>query len=657
MAITDKIRQFAKRFLFPNYATYEGFGYDNPYEPKERDQRDSYRGAFFRCIEIRAAIRAQAMLDAKVMRVTGQGEYEEVEPNHPWVQLKNNPTPTMTPYQAYWWMCTSMDLMGHAHSIVLDVDGFDTPISILPIFVDFGDLNPVPDQYGGIREWVYNATAGNIKRMPNENVVPIMRPSPFTPYESFSLIQAAIFETDTDKFMKIYRRDSVKDGGITSDVFSTDQQMMGDERKKVGQELKKYKGRRGHNEVLIASHGLKPVKYNMDMRDLQYIDGLIQNDKQLKFITGVPTPLFSDGSNRSVVEAAEREMIQYTIMPELTMMCEQLTKGYEGIFGSEPGMLKIVPPDLKPLDEELEIRKRESYLRTGQRTINEYRAEDGKDDFEGGDVPMIQLGLVPLNESEQEEETLNDRFKEGDKRSMLDSEWRTIDNDKKKLEGAVARTTSQMFDAVEREVKDQLNNRESFNVDAIFDLDAIRRLVKRFLGPMAAEVMKAGFERGAFNAQATGLEFSINNPEVQQMLIELSEVTQGIADTTRDELAKYVQDKLADGDTNVAAGLGQFFADQKDSRINTIAQTMTTAGYESGQQVAYKDAGVTAMRWLSQRDGSVRDTHLEADGQEVAIDTHFQVGSASLRYPGDPEGGDPAETINCRCSTLPIINT
>ena len=656
MAITDKIRELAQRFLFPNYATFGGFGYDNPYEPKERDQRDSYRGAFFRCIEIRAAMKAQAMLDAKVMRVTGQGEYEEVEPNHPWVILKNKPNPNSTAYHTYWWMSTSMDLMGHAHHIVLDVDGFNQPISLLPVYVDFGDLNPVPDMYGGVSEWVYNATAGNIQRIPNENVVPIMRPSPFTPYETFSLIQAAIFETDTDKFMKIYRRESVKDGGITSDVFSTDKDMRSEDRSKVAQELKKYKGRRGHNEVLVTSHGLKPVKYNMDMRDLQYIDGLIQNDKQLKFITGVPVPLFSDGSNRSVVEAAEREMIQYTIMPELTRDCEQLTLGFERIFGSEPGMLKIVPPDLKPLDEELEIRKRESYLRTGQRYINEYRAEDGKEDLPGGDVPMIQLGLVPLN---NEEETLNDRFAKGETRSYerayLDSLWRSIDKDKQKLESATKMTASRLFDEIEKEVKEQLNKREDFNADAVFDLDAIRRLVRRFMGPMAATILKQGFERGALNAGATGLEFSINNDRVQQTLIELANVTQGIADTTRDNFAKFVQDKLEQGETDITQGLRQFFVDEKDSRLTTISQIMTTAGYEAGQQVAYEDAGVTKMRWLSQRDGSVRETHLQADGDEVDIGTRFHVGSAALRFPGDPEAGDPSETINCRCSTLPII--
>lgn len=673
MNLLQNLRQAAKRFLFPSAATYQGFGYDNPYEPKERDQRDSYRGAFYRCVEIRANIKAKAMLDAKVMRVSGQGEFEEVEPDHPWVVLKNKPNPYVTPYQTYWWMSTSMDLMGHANHIVLDVNGFDQPVSLMPIYVDFGDLNPVPNVYGGVDEYVLTNTGGQTQRVAKDQVVSVHRPSPFTPLETFSLIQAGVFELDTDKFMKMYRRDSVKDGGITSDIFSTPQTMHKEERELVSQELQKYKGKRGIDRIMTLSHGLEPIKSKMDMKDLQYIDGLIQNDKQLKYITGVPVPLFSDGSNRSVVEAAEREMIQYTIMPELELMCGQMTADFEELFGSEPGSLVIQPPDIKPLDEELEIRKRESYLRTGQRVINEYRLEDGKEEFEGGDVPLIQMGLARLDETakepeespdpvapeepdeEVEEEEIEEERNFKKKRLIEDREraWRTIDDEKKKLEGSVARSAERVFDEIERHVKKKLETREDLNVDAVFDLEAIYRLLRRILGPENANLLKNGFERGAKNAKADGLQFSMNSGLVQQTLSELAEMTSNIADTTKKNLSGYVQKQLAD-DEDVLAGLTKFFAAEKSARVGVIAQTMSNAGFEAGQQVAFQEAGVKKKEWASKRDGNVRETHLIADGQQVPIDTRFEIGSTMLRFPGDPSGGVPGESINCRCSQFPV---
>jgi len=95
--------------------------------------------------------------------------------------------------------------------------------------------------------------------------------------------------------------------------------------------------------------------------------------------------------------------------------------------------------------------------------------------------------------------------------------------------------------------------------------------------------------------------------------------------------------------------------EMSESRAKTIAQTTVTAGFETGQHESFKAANVQKRLWLSQRDGVVRPTHIDADGQEVKIDEPFQVGSAMLMYPGDPSG--PAhEVINCRCTELPIID-
>lgn len=62
-----------------------------------------------------------------------------------------------------------------------------------------------------------------------------------------------------------------------------------------------------------------------------------------------------------------------------------------------------------------------------------------------------------------------------------------------------------------------------------------------------------------------------------------------------------------------------------------------------------------ARRWQAAEDARTRPTHVEADGQTVALNEPFTVGLASLDFPGDP-AGPPEEVINCRCTTITIID-
>lgn len=55
--------------------------------------------------------------------------------------------------------------------------------------------------------------------------------------------------------------------------------------------------------------------------------------------------------------------------------------------------------------------------------------------------------------------------------------------------------------------------------------------------------------------------------------------------------------------------------------------------------------------WLATDDDRTRDTHVDANGQEVTLNEHFDVGGYPLLYPGDPDGPDE-EVINCRCTQV-----
>ena len=89
-------------------------------------------------------------------------------------------------------------------------------------------------------------------------------------------------------------------------------------------------------------------------------------------------------------------------------------------------------------------------------------------------------------------------------------------------------------------------------------------------------------------------------------------------------------------------------------RTEMIARSESMRASNAGTTELFDAWGVEEREWLSTRDDRVRDSHLEADGQVRGIHEPFEVGGEELMFPLDPNGS-PDNTINCRCTTLPIV--
>lgn len=90
-----------------------------------------------------------------------------------------------------------------------------------------------------------------------------------------------------------------------------------------------------------------------------------------------------------------------------------------------------------------------------------------------------------------------------------------------------------------------------------------------------------------------------------------------------------------------------------------IARTEGGRVQSTGKQRAYEEAkekGVDIKkRWLSTSDKKTRHTHQSLDGQTVDVDDEF-VSDSGARAKGPRLFREPSETINCRCTTITIVN-
>lgn len=194
----------------------------------------------------------------------------------------------------------------------------------------------------------------------------------------------------------------------------------------------------------------------------------------------------------------------------------------------------------------------------------------------------------------------------------------------------------------------------------LFPISAWREeAAKRFRG-IFERVMGLGFDLGAVRAQVSGLQFTSSTVGAQYTLSRSIAKIRDVNETTATGLLRTITRWSESSETSTEA-LGQMIASQFEQysigRAGRIARTSSATLFEGGQQEAYKEADIEQKQWLSSRDGKVRQgeyDHVEPDGQIVALDDPFQVSGEALMFPADP-AGSPGNTIECRCTSLPVL--
>ena len=209
------------------------------------------------------------------------------------------------------------------------------------------------------------------------------------------------------------------------------------------------------------------------------------------------------------------------------------------------------------------------------------------------------------------------------------------------------------------------NSRESSGIEGVdaplsasqlFDVAAeTERFINAVLPGVLAS-MENGFEFGAEEINVEG-GFNADDPQARRVIDAINRKMRGVQDTTLTDINETILRSIENNETvtELSSRLQRYFGDTMPGRARTVAQTSTTGAFEAARELRWDTSGrVQEKRWLTQRDGFVRETHTEADGQEVATGRSFTVGGESLRHPGDPNGS-AANVINCRCTQLPII--
>ena len=618
----------------------------------------SLRGTVFACLQHRANALAGVKFD-----VYEEKNYtrEELGRGHWTNELLNNPNPYFTRSQVFSYIENWLSINGNAF-IWTPTNGYRVPLQMWV-------LNPtrmrvIKGENNFIDGYVYqSAQEGNIA-IPEKEVIhlakihPAARPEEIIGMNIFGvgLVSAALEYANIDREVSAYLARLFENNTVPPLIATFPERFDQDEWQKLkaawNEELPDYKLRAllgGGMQLQLPPKGELSIGYEAVSKDTR---------AQIAQVFGVP-PGMLDGSfqNRATAEVQWAIFRQNTIDPEALYIAEEFTRHFRR--WEEDILVEAQPYEYA--DPDLDMRKEEFELKWGLKTINEARTDRGYDRVKDGDVPLIAAGYMPLTMITNAPPApvmarKLDRAFAIQNRAKLplvtaeskDLFWRNFDK--------VTEKSSLKIDNVVQSIVSDLKAQVLSNIDqgiiSLSDLDPadadyvkFQALVESACLSVQSELLKAldlGEQdlTGEVGQQIKDLanESSAKIREsVDVMKAEIRQVIENNAGLPKDELKDKLQTK---------------FTQLSEGRAKTIANT-TSANVTSGMQHAvYKDLGFKMM-WLTQRDGLVRPTHVQADGSMQGADGYFTVGGEKTTRPLGP-GLSAGNSINCRCQLFPI---
>lgn len=302
------------------------------------------------------------------------------------------------------------------------------------------------------------------------------------------------------------------------------------------------------------------------------------------------------------------------------------------------------------------------------------------DPVEGGDKPLVQSALAPLEQVLDPPEPAPPSAAPPAKEEADDEEER------RRCSGAGARSrrnriraravtrVRDLRDAVEREAgsvvrslfldmrRAQLERLDGYEARTrgvpYEDLDAALIQAGDFEDAFATEMGRV-FESALMDAAETvSVEigaslssFNRQHPQVVQFLDVKQNRVRGIPETVRAALRESIAEGVAEAET--VADLKRRVRDTMNvegRRVEKIARTEAGEAVNGGRYMTMDIEGVESHEWSAFIDGETRSSHVDVDGEIVRVGERFSNG---LLYP--LEVGAPAgEVISCRCVALAV---
>ena len=496
-----------------------------------------------------------------------------------------------------------------------------------------------------------------------------------------SELRPILDSANMDESSKQVFNNQMSGGGLLSGLFSTDIRLSTQElaAAKASWE-EKYGGIGKAGGIGFLGAGFKFQPLGISAADMKMLEVSKVTREEIGAAFGVPGIFLNDTQSVDYSNAQTQEKILYsnTVCPKADRLADRITIFLLPLLGLKGLTFKFDYSGIDALQEDKLQRAQmdEIQIRSGIITINEVRERDGfKDKKAWGDAWWASAMLTPITSANVASPALPPApvpapLPQGNSMKALHTPGaRSLI-----AKAFIAKTASQERKFAQATMK-------AFNKQARVVTAWVADGAKAVVAPKVRDFLDDDdlvenwhalyVAFGMQSAEEVAARYSMSVPDGSAILkwIKAQERTHSkyVNDTTADAIDKILSDLRAEGASipDMVRATKEYFGGI-GYRAERVARTEVISVNNMAAQNTYEENGVKEHEWLSTQDERTRGQdpndqcdHFSNDpdgpnGQVRPINEPFDVSGEQLMYPGDPNGS-AANTINCRCTELPVI--
>jgi HK97 family phage portal protein len=626
----------------------------------------------FKTKTVKSDVKQHLWQNQSIRKYMNQAVDVEEIVEHPFLDLMYNANDFMNGFDLLELLFLHQELTGNTFWHITK-DPIGKPIEIWPLYPQHIKIITHKQKFISGFEFSINSNEKIVYEP--EEVVHFYYANPHTPIIGLGRLQAVVIAADMSTAMGQYET------ALMQNMARPDKAIIlpaeaGNPNKEDMERLQKawYKrhgGIKKAGKVAFLTGGAKIEDLSLSPRELNYLQGRKATLEEIAGVFGVPmSKVTTDNVNRANAESGEYQYMKDTILPMLRRTEQKMNEKLLPMFDAENIFVAFDNP--VPQDRDFRLKERESNIKSGYSNINEERQEDGRDDVEWGDIPLLPMNLQPLGTELPQKEVQQNipEPKPEPKKQQKKIEPLRLPSARHNIQYETKLKT--FFINIREDILSKVDESKLYTkspaadlASGWFDMEKWNKELAEISKPFVRNTYFLGGKQAIKQVQS---EFQFE-PIAGRVENVMEERTGLIVDTnkrTASQLRNVIEAHLVEGKprNELKKTIQEFFDDDYAGyRAKRISRTETIWAFNHGAVEGYRQSRVVrAKEWLVAGDDRLCEWCSSMDGKIVEIeDDYFNkgdelTGSAGGRLHFDYEPiGHPPLHPNCRCTIIPVL--